>query len=158
MARVTIELYTPDKRHELEELLKEFSKEVFGYGDADVDSFVKSHWAIYIAYDKDEAVGFLSAVYNSYFQLRPPTIGCTYLYVKPNHRNSRVNYLLSIQLGILCVDNNLPLENYYATEQSAKIDRKMKGTKLYTAVLYPVEEVKNLFSHLTDKVKITRTK
>jgi hypothetical protein len=158
MPRVNLEIYSDSKREDLELLLKEFASEVFNTNTVNIDEFVNNHWVIYMAYIEDKAVGFASIMYNTYFGLRPPTAGCTYLYVKPQHRNSKANYLLNIQLGILCLDNNLPLENYYATENSARIGRKMKGKTLYTAVEYPVEEVKALYSHLTNKVKVKRIK
>lgn len=145
---IEIILYTDDYAEQLEELLKEFSTEIFGYGTADLDKFVNGHWVIYLAKKGDEVIGFSSFIYNTYYGLRPPTVGQTYLYVRPEHRRGRASYLLSKQAGFISVDSGLPLENYYASEASKRIGNRMEGTLLYEAYLYEPSEVAKAYSKL----------
>lgn len=140
--------YDNQYQDELEEMLKDFSKEIFGYGTADIDAFVKYHWAIYLAKKGDEVIGFSSFIYNTYYGLRPPTIGQTYLYVRPEHRRGRASYLLSKQAGYISIDSGLPLENYYASESSERIGNRMQGTLLYKAYIYEPEEVAKAYNKL----------
>lgn len=149
-----IVLYENKHRKELEELLKLFSKEVFNSGVADVDVFVDGHWAIYLAIHQDEVVGFSSFVINSYFGLREPTLGNSYIYVLPKYRRSKAMYLFSLQAGRISVKQNLPLEHYYSSEDSIKLSSKLKGEELYTTYLYSVEEVSRVFDKLNSKIKI----
>lgn len=141
-------LYDNKYQDQLEELLIEFSSEIFGYGTADIDSFVKHHWGIYLAMKGDEVIGFSSFIYNAYYGLRPPTIGQTYLYVRPEHRRGRASYLLSKQAGYISVDSNLPLENYYASDDSKRIGNRMQGTLMYEAYIYEPEEVAKAYNKL----------
>lgn len=152
--KVNLVNYDDKYKEQLNNLLIELSKELFGEGTANLDEFVANHWVIYLALVDGEVVGFASFIYNTYYGLKQPTTGMTYLYVKPNYRNTKVSYLLSIQAGNLSITSNLPLENYYASEASSKIGRKMKGTLMYTAYHYPVEEVNKLYGHLINKVRI----
>ena len=152
--QVHLELFTDKHTDALDVLLRNFSLEVFGTGTADVRSFVQAHWCIYLAMIGEQVVGFASFSYNAYFGMRPPTIGYTYLYVLPEFRRSRATYMLAIQSGKLCSENNLALENYYASEESLRIGDKMKGTKLYECYIYEADEVKKKFNRLTKTVKI----
>jgi len=63
-------------------------------------------------------------------------------------------YMLTIQAGILSVENKLPLENYYASDSSERLSRKLEGVKQYTTYIYELDEVEKAFSKLTNKLKI----
>lgn len=141
-------IYNDSYKSQLEELLKDFSKEIFGYGTANIDSFVNHHWVIYLATKGDEVIGFSSFIYNTYYGLRPPTVGQTYLYVRPEYRRGRASYLLSKQAGYISVDSNLPLENYYASDDSRRIGNRMQGTLIYEAFIYEPEEVAKAYNKL----------
>lgn len=145
---IDIVLYSDEYADELEKMLKEFSQEIFGYGTANLEQFLAQHWIIYLAKKGDEVIGFSSFIYNTYYGLRPPTVGQTYLYVRPAFRRGRASYLLSKQAGFVSIDSNLPLENYYASEESTRIGNRMQGTKLYEAYLYDVEAVAEVYNKL----------
>jgi hypothetical protein len=151
---VKIKLYTPDYKEELDQLLKGFSSEVWDEGTADTDMFVNSHWAIYIALIDDVVIGFSSYFINTYFGLRPPTLGNTYIYVKPEHRTSKVMYLFSLQSGKIATELQMPLEHYYSSKESLKLSSKLKGTKMYEAWIYEIDEVEKTFNKLKNKVRI----
>ena len=141
-------LYEEKYKQQLEDLLYKFSNEIFGYNMADINKFLAGHWLIYLAMKGDEVIGFSSFIYNTYYGLRPPTVGQTYLYVKENHRQGRASYLLAKQAAFVSIDTNLPLENYYASDDSRKIGNRMEGIKQFDSWLYPVEEVKKAYSKL----------
>jgi len=151
---VSLVLYEDKYKDELEALLIKFSKEVFGYGTASIDQFISNQWCVYLALRDDKVIGFASFTYNTYYGLRPPTLGFTYTYVLPEHRNTRALYMLTIQAGILSVENKLPLENYYASDSSERLSRKLEGVKQYTTYIYELDEVEKAFSKLTNKLKI----
>jgi len=153
---VTIVKYTEDYKAGLNELLCEMSKALFGTGTANIDEFVEGHWCIYLAIIEKKVVGFAGFIHNTYFGFREPTVGLTYLYVTPEHRNSKANYLLNIQSGVLSIGNSLPLEHYYASEHSIRMSRKVKGKKLYETWLYEVDEVTTAFNRLISKVNIRK--
>lgn len=148
MNNVEVIQYDNKYRKELEEMLKAFSQEIFGYGTADIDAFEKYHWGIYLAKKGDEVIGFSSFIYNTYYGLRPPTIGQTYLYVRPEYRRGRASYLLSKQAGYISVDSGLPLESYYASEDSKRIGNRMQGIFMYEAYIYEPEEVAKAYNKL----------
>lgn len=150
-----IVLYNDEYKDDLEKLLLEFSKEVFGDGTCDVDSFVKYHWAIYLAIGSNgKVIGFSSFTINTYYGLRKPTVANDYLYVREVHRGGKATYLLSIQSGKVSIENNLPLENYYSSESSFRISSKLKGKKMYDAYIYEVGDVEDTLNKLKDKVKV----
>jgi hypothetical protein len=149
-----LEIYSEKYAPDLERLLIEFSNEVFECGTASLESFVRSHWVIYLAIKGTEVVGFSSFSHNTYYGLRTPTIGQTYLYVTPKHRSGKTTYLLAIQAVRVCLEANLPLENYYASEASRSIGRKMKGTKIIDTYLYEVDELQRAFGRLTSHIQI----
>jgi hypothetical protein len=153
--KMKLVLYNDTYREQLDALLIGFSKEVFDCGTADTDSFVRNHWCIYLAIDdEDRVLGFSSFSINTYFGLRSPTLGNTYIYVDTKHRASRIMYLFSIQAGQICVEKNLPLEHYYSSESSLKLSRKLKGKKIYEAYVYEVGDVEETFNKLIKKVRI----
>jgi len=153
---VTLVKYEAKYRDQLETLLKEMSKSLFGTGTANIDEFIQGHWCVYLAIIEKKVVGFAGFIHNTYFGFREPTVGLTYLYVTPEHRNSKANYLLNIQSGVLSMGNNLPLEHYYASEHSVRMSRKVKGRKLYETWLYEVDEVTTAFNRLISKVNIRK--
>lgn len=156
--RVTIVQYNDSYQAELEVLLKELSQELFQTGSCNIKEFVEGHWCIYLAIIDTKVIGFAGFVYNKYFGFRKPTVGLTYLYVKPEHRGSKANYLLNIQSGVLSISNNLPLEHHYASEHSIRMSRKVNGKKIYETWLYEVDEVMTAFKRLTSKVNIKENK
>lgn len=156
--RITIEKYTDDYKEELTRLLKDMSKELFGTGTVDVDSFISSHWAIYLAKLEDKVIGFSSFFYNTYFGFRTPSVGYTYMYIEPAHRNSKASYLFNIQSGVLSLDNNVALEHYYASEYSRRMSKRIQGKLLYETYIYEVPEVKEAFNKLITKIKIKDNK
>ena len=145
---IEVVLYEDKDADELRAMLKEFSQEIYGYGTANLEQFLAQHWVVYLAKKGDEVIGFSSFIYNTYYGLRPPTVGQTYLYVRPEHRRGRASYLLSKQAGFISVDSGLPLENYYASEASKRIGNRMEGTLLYEAYLYEPSEVAKAYSKL----------
>lgn len=145
---MTLVKYTEEYKDDLQELLLNVSKELFGQNQADVDEFVEHHWAIYLVKDEDKVVGFTSFVINTYFGLRRHTLGNDYIYVLPSHRNSKAMYLLSIQSGFVCKEANLPLEHYYSSEQSENMSKKLTGVKMYTAYLYEIKEIERVYDKL----------
>lgn len=145
---MTLVEYSEEYRDDLQELLLNVSKELFGQNQADVDKFVEHHWAIYLVKDEGKVIGFTSFIINTYFGLRPYTLGNDYLYVLPTHRNSKAMYLLSIQSGFVCKEANLPLEHYYSSEQSENISKKLTGVKMYTAYLYEIKEIERVYDKL----------
>lgn len=153
MADVEIKLYSNAYKQELNDLLIKFSQELFGDGTANVDEFIDYHWCVYLAIRDDKVIGMSSYIFNTYFGLRTPTVGNDYLYVLPEHRGSRAMWMLAVQTGKISVENNLPLEHYYASEQTIRVGRKMEGVKAYSTYIYSVEEVKRVFNHLISKVK-----
>lgn len=149
MSKVTIELYDSKYAADLEEMLVDFSQEVYGAGTADIDTFVNNHWFIYLAMRSDEVIGFSSYIYNTYFGLRPPTLGNSYLYVKPPYRKGRAAYLLTKQTGYVCMDANLPLELYYASKESRLIGERtlgLEGSELYSVHEYPLDHIKQSYN------------
>lgn len=156
--RINIVIYTDKYKEDLSKMLHAMSKELFGTGTANTDNFVKTHWCIYLALCEDKVIGFASFHYNTYFGFRDPTVGLTYMYIDPAHRNSRASYLLNIQSGVLCLDNNLSLEHYYASEQSKRMSKRIKGKCIYETYIYEVPEVKEAFSKLISKVNIKDNK
>lgn len=153
---VTIVQYTEDYKEGLQSLLCEMSQALFGTGTANIDEFIQGHWCVYLAIIEKKVVGFAGFIHNTYFGFREPTVGLTYLYVTPEHRNSKANYLLNIQSGVLSMGNSLPLEHYYASEHSVRMSRKVKGRKLYETWLYEVDEVTTAFNRLISKVNIRK--
>lgn len=149
MSKITIELYDSKYATDLEEMLVDFSQEVYGAGIADIDKFVDGHWFIYLAIKDGEPIGFSSYIYNTYFGLRPPTIGNSYLYVKPPYRKGRAAYLLTKQTGYVSIDTNLPLELYYASNESRLIGERtlgLEGSELYSVHEYPLEHTKQSYN------------
>lgn len=150
MADVDIVIYTDTYHKELEAMLVDFSQEVYGYGTANLDQFVQQHWVVYLAMKGDEVIGFSSFNINHYFGLRPPTVGNSYLYVKPAYRKGKATYLLTKQAGFVSIDINLPLETYYASDASKKIGDRLLGTEgsfMYETHFYDVDKVKEGYKH-----------
>lgn len=154
MANIQIVKYDESYREDLEDLLLAFSEEVFGEPMVNLDAFVGYHWVIYLAKCDDEVVGFTSFIYNTYYGLRTPTIGNDYVYIKPAYRAGRTMYMMALQAGKVCVEVDLPLEYYYITEASLALSKKIEGTKMYDAIIYPVEEITRKFKALTKQNRI----
>ena len=152
-SKVYIEAYDSSYKEELNNLLVALSRELFCVGTVNLDEFIDNHWAIYLAIQEGEVIGFSSFLINTYYGLRPATVGNTYLFVKEQYRKTRATYLLSIQSGFVCNYLNLPLENYYASEESTKISRKLNGTKLYDVYVYEVDEVNRVYKNLNNKIR-----
>lgn len=153
--RPKIIVYDDCYRDQLEELLIGFSKEIYGEGTAFVNDFVNSHHYIYLAVVGEEVVGFASFHHNTYFGMRKPTMGMTYLYVKPEYRNGRASYLLAMQIGSVCDHMNMDMETYLASEETQRIVKRMdNGEFLYSVYVFPVEEVRKTFRELKKHIKL----
>ena len=152
--KIRIVTYTTEYKDRLEVLLKEFSQELFGTGTVNIEDYVSTHWCVYLAVVGEDVVGVASFTYNTYFGMRKPTVGLTYLYVTPKYRNTKANYLLNLQSGVLSITNNLPLEHHYASDQSKRMSRKVNGKKVYETWVVEVEDVMTAFNRLKSKVKI----
>lgn len=152
-SKIFIKAYDSSYKEELNTLLVALSRELFCVGEVNLDEFIDNHWAIYLAIQNGEVIGFISFIINSYYGLRPPTIGNTYLFVKEEYRKTRATYLLSIQSGHVCTESNMPLEHYYASQESAKLSRKLNGTKMFEAYVYEVEEVNRVFKNLKKTIR-----
>lgn len=152
-SRIYIKEYNDDYKQQLLELLEDMSLELFGYGSVDLEDFVSSHWAIYLAITNNEVIGLSSYLINDYFGLRESVVGNSYLFVKPEYRKTRATYLLSIQSGFIVNQLQLPLEHYYTSEESAKLSRKLNGTKAYTTYIYEVDEVNKVYNRLEKTIK-----
>lgn len=153
MANPKIIQYDDKYRIHLAGLLQQMSKELYGTGMVDIDSFVRHHWVIYLLMVNDKPVGFSSWIMNPYFGLRTPTVGNTYLYVEPEYRNSRSSYILTASLFCkVSAETNLPIEVYIASEHSNKvIHNRLDGKFLYDVYEYSPEQVKVAFDNLKYK-------
>ena len=154
MGRITLVKYEEQYRDDLHSMLIEFSNEVFTDGTANLDYFVDYHWAIYLAIKDGKAIGFTSFIYNTYYGLRTPTVGNDYVYVQPHHRGGKCMFLFSLQAGVMCLENNIPLEAYFATDDGNRLSKAMKGDIMFTAHIYGVDEVSRKFKKLTNKYEI----
>ena len=149
-----LKLYETKDKLDLYNMLIEFSIEVFKSGTVDLDKFVSRHTHIYLAIISGEVVGFASFLINDYFGLREETVGYTFAYVKPEHRRSKALHLMSIQAGLVARDLNMPLEICVASKASELLTRRLKGEKIYTAFIYPIEECMRFIDGLKEKVRI----
>lgn len=157
---VKLIIYNEQYKQQLESILKDMSVELFGKGTANIDEFVNNHWVIYLALEDDEVIGLSSYFYNTYYGLRPPTVGNTYLYVKPEYRRGRASYLLSIQSAYVSVDMDLPLETYYASDASRSIGKKRMpdGKHLCDVWEYTPEELSQAYNKSTKNFKARKDK
>lgn len=151
-------IYNDSYKPQLTEILKELSLELYGLGEVNIDEFVNNHWVIYLAMKDDEVIGLSSFYYNTYFGLRAPTVGNTYLYVKPEYRRGRATYLLSIQAAFVSADTGLPLETYYASDSSRVMSKRMQGTHLYDVWVYEPDEMAKAYNHTTRNDKLRKDK
>jgi hypothetical protein len=153
MASPKIIQYEEKYRLHLAALLQEMSKELFGTGMVNVDKFIKNHWVIYLLLADDKVVGLSSWNINDYFGLRTPTVGNTYLYVTPEHRNSKSSYILTASLFCkVSAETKMPLEVYIASDYSRKVlESRLQGTHSYDVYEYTPEQVKVGFDGLKYK-------
>jgi hypothetical protein len=146
--------YEDKYKEQLEVLLKEMSAELYGTtGTVNIDHFVNNHWAIYLAIEDGAVVGFTSFIVNTYFGLRPPTVGNTYLYVIPKKRNGRAMYHLSVQFCFVAEETNLPIETYVASEASRRALTRIEGRFLYDVYEYQPEDIAQGYSKLKKHIK-----
>lgn len=157
MKKVKLALYDERYYSGLEKLLKMFQREVYN-SDTQINTrhFVDNHHGyIYMVLDEcGGSVGFSSFIYNGWYGMREPTLGNDFIYIMPEYRRSRAMHLISIQAGVLCKDNDIPLEHYIASEGSAQFHGRLTGSKLYTAYEYSVAEVTRETERLKTKVRI----
>lgn len=155
--KVKLALYDEGYRSSLKELLKKFQKEVYGIEkDFNIIEFEEGHngYIYMVLNEMGKAVGFSSFCYNSYYGLREGTLGNDYIYIEPEYRNTKAMYLICIQAGTLCQNNNIPLENYYASDDSSRFIGRMKGERIFSTYIFPVEEVSKETERLKTKVRI----
>lgn len=148
-----IVLYNDSYRNQLELLLKELSESCFE-GKYDVDEFVNNHWAIYLAINVDDVVGFSSFTINNFFGFTDNVITNGYIYVKPEYRTSKAMYLFSIQAGKISEELDMRLEHCYASNESKRLSRKLEGRKMYESYIYEKEEVKREYNRLKQILNI----
>jgi len=153
MENLEIIIYDDKYRLDLAELLQEMSKELYGTGMCDVDSFVRNHWVVYLDMINKKPVGLSSWSQNTYFGLRTPTVGNTYLFVVPEYRNSRASYILTASLFCKVSDETqLPIETYIASEHTNRVlHNRLEGKHLYDVYEYSPEQVKAGFNNLKYK-------
>lgn len=150
---ISIALYKGSKREELENLLNDFAEEVYGKRMSDVDSFVDNHWAIYLAMCNDKVIGFSSYNLCDYYGLREPTVSNDYLFIAKGYRKSKAMHLLTIQMGEIVRDLNIPIEHYYVEESgSVPFIGRLKGQKLYNAYEFTADEMIKEADRLRDKI------
>lgn len=155
--KVKLELYNPNHYAALERLLKMFQKDVYKINTKiNMQEFIDYHYGyIYMVMnDENIAVGFTSFVYNSYYGLREATLGNDYMYIEKEYRRTRAIHLICIQAGTLCQNNDIPLENYYASDDSSRFIGRMNGNKIFSTYIFPVEEVSRETERLKTKVRI----
>lgn len=154
MSTITIVKYDDTYKEDLNRLLLSFSREVFNEETANIDQFVDYHWCIYLALKDGEVVGFTSFIYNTYYGMRTPTVGNDYAYIVPHHRGSKTMYLFSLQAGKVSLQYDLPLEVYYASDDSRRLGKQIQGDLMYEAIIYPTSEISRKFKALTTKIEI----
>lgn len=157
MKRVKLAFFEEKYRYELLKLLKLFQKDVYN-SDTKIDEqqFIDHHQQLIymVLNDEGQAVGFTSFTYNTYFGLRSPTLGNDFIYIMKEYRRTKAMHLISIQAGILCQDYNVPLEHYYASDDSSKFIGRMKGNRMYSTYIFSIEEVSRETRRLKTKVRI----
>lgn len=157
MKKVELVLFEPLHTSWLERLLENFGVEVFNSRNKiDVDRFINNHHGyIYLAVNEyGIPVGFSSFTYNDWYGLREPTLSNDFIYIEPAYRRSKAMHLFSIQAGYLCESMNLPLEHHTASAESEMLTSRLKGKKLYTTYLYPIDSVIEEYSRLKTKIRI----
>lgn len=159
MQKVSLCLYDDRYLDDLKRLLEEFQKEVYGIStEFNIIEFVNGHHGfIYLVMSAEGTpVGFTSFVYNSYYGLREATLGNDYIYIMKAYRRTRAMHLISIQAGVLCQNNNIPLEHYYASDESSRFMGRMKGERIFSTYIFPIEEVSKETERLQTKVRIKK--
>lgn len=155
--KVKLTLYHDRYKYALARFLRKFQEEVYKSDtEFDIDEFIEGHHGyIYIVLGESGVpVGFTSYCYNSYYGLREATLGNDFIYIEPSYRKSRAMQLICIQTGVLCQNNNIPLENYYASDDSEKFIGRMRGERIFSTYIFPVEEVSRETERLKTKVRI----
>lgn len=147
-------LFEERYRNDLHHLLIAFSLDVFNYGSADVDMFIKYHSHIYLAIISGEVVGFTSFVSNDYYGMRSPVLVNTYLYIKPEHRRSKSMHLMSIQAGLVARDLKMPLEYVCASKEMDKISKKLNAKQVGNIYEYSLELCEGIVDRFKKKVRI----
>lgn len=157
MKRVRLAFFEEKYRYELQKLLKLFQKDVYKETrEFDLQNFIDKHYGLIyvILNDESECIGFTSFVYNGYFGLRGATLGNDFIYIMKDYRLTKAMHLISIQAGVLCQDYNVPLEHYYASDDSCRFIGRMKGNRMYSTYIFPIEEVSKETERLKTKVRI----
>lgn len=136
--------------------LRKFQEEVYGVTtEFDMKSFLAAHKNyIFMVLDAyGVPVGFTSFCWNSYYGLREATLGNDYIYIEPEYRRSRAMQLICIQAGTLCQNINVPLENYYASGDSEKFVGRMKGERIFSTYIFPLDEVSKEAERIKTKLR-----
>ncbi len=146
-----------EHRLALEEMLLEFSNEVYHHNQSDVDQFISYHYAIYLAIDSDgEIAGFSSFTVNGYYGLRSKTIGNDYVYLRPHIRGTKAIYLFMLQAAKVVEELQLPIEHYIATDDSAKMMPRLNDAPIYSVYLTEVDQALEAASKLERIVRIKK--
>lgn len=155
--KVSLVFYEDKYSAALWRFLNKFQEEVYNSTTHfSVGDFVKRHEGlIYMVLgEAGVPVGFTSFCYNDYYGLREATLGNDFIYLEPAYRKSRAMHLICIQAGTLCQNNNIPLENYYASDDSEKFIGRMKGERIFSTYIFPVDEVSKETERLKTKIRI----
>lgn len=147
--------YQDSDKEGLRELLVEFCESVYGNNgeNIDIDEFVEYNriGGIYIVKTATNFVGFITYVYNTNFGLCPPTLMCTYTFIRKEYRRSRATLLLANHQLEYGMKFNLPLEHFYASSDSLPFAKRMESKEVYRSYTMSVETQKEQYARINRK-------
>ena len=156
---VKLKLYEDKYREGLLSLLVAFAKEVYNTcePEIDVDYFVLCHNAgVYmVVNDNDECVGFSSFSVNTYYGMRDAVLSNNYLFIDKEYRRSKAMHLISLQAGVMCLENNVSLEHFYTEGSgSMKFIGRLGGKHTYSAYEYDLLSIAKEVDDLKKTINI----
>lgn len=155
MVRSRVELVKFENKYhdDLQEMLKEFTLEVFDNDllFPDVTRFVGGHSAVFIILVQNKAVGFISYQVDDYFGLKEPTLAVNYVYLKEGYRKGRTTFALALHQLEVAVINELPLVHHYASDDSRAFFNRLDGKLLYNTYEFGLETIKSQHDLLLNK-------
>ena len=157
--RVSLRLYEDKYRNDLLVLLAAFAKEVYNTDEPviNVDEFILCHNAgVYmVVNDDDVGVGFSSFSVNSYFGMKDTVLSNNYMFIDKDYRRTKAMHLISLQSGIICLENGIGLEHFYTVGSgSVPFIGRLGGKHLFDAYEYSLEAVTEEVNRLKSKVNI----
>lgn len=143
---VSLKLYEDKYKNGLLGLLVAFAKEVYNTDEpvVDVDFFVLCHNAgVYMVVNEvDECVGFSSFSVNDYYGMKDRVLSNNYLFIRKDYRRSKAMHLISLQAGVICLENNIALEHFYTQGSgSVKFIGRLGGKHTYSAYEYGLDSI-----------------